>query len=138
MWLAERTWGVSPSDIRAIERVKRQYAYRIDDREYDAVVDCFTADARFDTPEGERFEGRGELREFAAGIEEAFDETAHVLTNPVIDVEGDAATGRWYLTLHYAVDGETGTEQAAYRDEYRRVDGEWLIAHTEVVGGIEH
>jgi SnoaL-like domain len=51
------------------------------------------------------------------------------VTNPRIEVDGDLASGEWYL-LQPAT-REPGTQAvwlaAVYHDEYVRVDGKWLF-----------
>lgn len=53
---------------------------------------------------------------------------AHMFHNPVIDVDGDAATGEWYfeaaLTDH---EGTAYWAQGRYDEEYQRFGDEWKI-----------
>ncbi len=68
-----------------------------------------------------------------------YETTAHVVSNPLIDVEGDEATGRWYLMLAYRTpDGEVGWKQTTYEDEYRKADGEWKIVSSASIANIEN
>lgn len=123
----------------AIRRRKHEYCLAIDTGRYAEWVAQFTDDGRFVRGSDEAYEGHDELHHF---VTEAFDPlfatVAHVVTNPVIDVDGDAATGRWYLLFVYETpDGETGWSHARYEDAYRQVDGEWLIAESRVVPRID-
>jgi ketosteroid isomerase-like protein len=117
-------------DRRAIERLKYEYARRMDDDEWDDLLELFTEDVTFELEGWGTHEGRAEL---AAFIEEtlsgAFEYTAHVMHHPMIDLDGDTAHGEWYLEIHYArPDGVAGWRQGRYVDEYRKVDGEWLFS----------
>ncbi|GAA4883375.1 nuclear transport factor 2 family protein [Ferrimonas pelagia] len=54
----------------------------------------------------------------------------HIGVNPEISVDGDSATGIWYLrdtfvNLEHQVQFEGS---AIYRDEYVKVDGQWRIS----------
>lgn len=66
--------------------------------------------------------------------------SAHLLSNPVIDVAGDAATGTWRFAMHY-IDAGSGRLHhivGRYKDRFVRVGGQWLFqaltAHVEFRG----
>ncbi|WP_254810992.1 nuclear transport factor 2 family protein [Natronosalvus amylolyticus] len=140
----------------AINDCKAQYCYLIDDWELEALPSLFTEDTTLDYGGLGTYEGHEGVREFTEVIEETLERTTHLLTNPLIDVgqgpdiesEGDEnatnsenatedepthATGRWYVfsTITYA-DGSSGVRVGTYRDEYRRVDDQWLIAKSQL------
>ena len=125
---------MSVADVHAIQRLKHDYCFAIDGGDYDRWVSLFTEDGRFVRDGGETFEGPEELHAFASeGFDAAFEHSAHVVTNPAVDVDVDTATGRWYLLLFYRdADGNDGWTQARYDDEYRRVDGGWRIVESSV------
>jgi hypothetical protein len=87
---------------------------------------------------GERYEGQEELLRFGTeGFDPAFDHSAHAVTNPLVDVDGDGTTGTWYLLLFYrSASGSVGATQATYDDTYRRVDGGWRIEESAVDYGL--
>jgi uncharacterized protein (TIGR02246 family) len=118
----------------AIRRLKHEYCHTVDAGEYDEWVSLFTEDGTFDREGADPIEGRDALREMMLEeFDDAFEHTAHVVTNPVIDVDGDVATGRWYVTLVYeSAGGTVGRNQGVYEDVYRRVSGEWLIDESVV------
>ncbi|WP_276254462.1 nuclear transport factor 2 family protein [Halomontanus rarus] len=129
-------------DVQAIRRLKHEYCFTIDGGEYEAWAGLFTEDGRFIRDSGETFEGHDELYGFASeGFDDAFEHSAHMVTNPVIDGvdESDdaAATGQWYLLLFYRrSDGDVGWTQARYDDRFREVDGEWRIAEVDLTYGV--
>lgn len=114
----------------AIRRLKHEYCHAVDGGNYETWVALFTEDGTFERAGADPIEGREALYGMIADeFDEAFEYTAHVVTNPVVDVDGDAATGRWYVTLFYEEsDGTVGWNQGVYEDTYRRVDGQWLHA----------
>ncbi|WP_435101592.1 nuclear transport factor 2 family protein [Halarchaeum sp. P4] len=130
---------MTAEDVAAIERLKHQYCYRIDDGDYAEWAALFTEDGRFVMDDGTTFEGRAELEAFGTDVfDDVYEETAHTVTNAVVDVNGDTATGRWYLALyHETAEGETGVQQATYRDEFEKVDGEWRIADVDLTYGVK-
>ena len=125
-------------DAAAIRRLKHEYCYTIDAGAYEEWVSLFTADGRFLQYEDAVHEGHEGLAAFATGpFDDAYEHTAHVVTNPVVDVDGDEAVGRWYMLLFYRdADGATGWKQGAYEDRFRRVDGEWRIAEVDLAAGV--
>ena len=121
-------------DRQEIVQLKHRYCHSIDFRRYEEVRNCFTEDGSFGRAGQKPFVGQRGLREFT---EEVFDSSyaysGHFVTNPVIYVEGETATGTWYLFLLFEdSEGQTGWRHGVYTDEYRRVDGEWLIESSEI------
>lgn len=118
------------ADYLELVQLKNEYCYRIDERDYDAWVELFTDDGVFGIKGVETFEGREEVRRFATEVfDEEYAYTAHVVANPVLSVNGDEASGKWYLFLPFTGgDGSVGWMQSRYDDAYRRVDGEWKVS----------
>jgi ketosteroid isomerase-like protein len=114
---------------RAIRDRKREYCYRIDDRDWAGLVDLFTPDASLDYGGMGEFEGHDGVREFGEEyVAEYLEATAHALQNGRIEVDGNTATGRWYVIAFVTMaDGTCGIRLGEYRDRYRRDDGEWRI-----------
>lgn len=130
---------MDPDDVAdhvAIAELKNAYCHRIDSGDYEGWVDLFTEDGVFDA--GEAFEGHEALLSFAEDVfDEQYGRTAHVVSTPVVDVDGDRATGRFYLHFLYEdADGNTGWRQSRYEDEFRREDGDWKIATVTIQRGI--
>jgi ketosteroid isomerase-like protein len=117
-------------DRIAIAELRHEYCYRADDRDWDGFAALFTEDAHLDFGPVGTFDGRASVRRFAeeiVGSEHPF--LVHMLHNPVIDVDGDTATGQWYVEVPCTfADGSAGWIQGRYDDTYRRVDGEWRFA----------
>ena len=121
-------------DILEISRLKHMYCHYIDNKQYKKWRTLFTEGGTFGRKGADPFVGEEELRKFNQEVfEETYRYSAHVLANPVIEVDNDRAEGHWYLFLLYEMtDGSTGWKQATYTDEYEKVDGEWLIDSTIV------
>lgn len=114
----------------AIEELRASYCYRIDERDWDGFAELFAGDAHLSFgPVGE-FEGREEVRHFAehvVGARHPF--LSHMIHNPVIEIDGESATGSWYFEVPCTFeDGSAGWIQGIYRDEYVLEDGAWLFA----------
>jgi ketosteroid isomerase-like protein len=130
-------------DEAAITRVLYQYVHALDYGNEAAWVDCFTADAVWHAMipgvgKETVFRGQVELFGFAAGHTrppELYHK--HVITAPMIEVDGDSATSVCYFQFMAA--GTDGVPIlmtfGRYLDAFRRCDdGKWRISdrHAEV------
>lgn len=120
----------SLEDREAIKELRASYCYRIDDRDWEGFAALFTPDAHLNFGRIGSFDGRSEVRRFAEEIVgEGHPFLAHMIHDPVIDLNDDQATGRWYFEVPCTFeDGSAGWIQGTYLDEYRCVDGEWYFS----------
>ena len=122
-------------DIESIRHLKALYCEHCDDHyNADAIASLFTEDAVWDgSPEFPRLEGREAIREFFAGANDIMSFARHQVMNPMIEVNGDEASGQWMLFQPCTSPG-TGAMwfSATYNDQYRRIGGQWMIAGTRV------
>jgi uncharacterized protein (TIGR02246 family) len=123
------------TDIDEIQRLKARYAAACDNNyDPDAIAELFTEDAVWDGGKFGRAEGRENIRRFFRRAPEVFSFAIHNVMNPRIEVDGDRASGQWYL-LQPAT-REPGHEAvwlaAVYHDEYVRIRGKWLFKHLQV------
>jgi ketosteroid isomerase-like protein len=125
------------ADAEMIRELKHRYCWCFDDADLDGLMALFTEDAICELGPFGTWRGLAEIR---AGYERQMRLSGvpggrlHVVTNPIVEVDGDRATGRWYLTDHDISPGSTAPIRliAGYADEYRRVDSQWRIARTVV------
>jgi hypothetical protein len=116
-------------DIEAIKKLKARYCYFCDSNyDADGIAGCFVEDGVWDGGEFGRFEGRAAIHEFFAKIAPRMLCFAmHQVMNPLIEINGDRATGRWYIfePVTFVQDAQAGWLAGRYEDEYVRVGGEW-------------
>lgn len=124
-------------DIEAIKALKGRYCGYCD-ANYDpeGIASLFVEDGVWDGGELGRAEGRDKIRRFFRRAPEVFPFAIHNVMNPIIEVDGDRATGRWYLLQPCTRRGEN--EEAMwlagrYEDEYVRVGGEWKFKHLRFI-----
>ena len=123
-------------DIEEIKALKARYCDRCDDGyDPDSIAELMTEDSVWDggTTFGVR-RGREEIRTHFQKASQRVSIARHQVMNPIIEVDGDTATGQWLLfqpCTDAGVDGAVWLA-ATYRDQYRRVDGTWLISHTGI------
>lgn len=125
-------------DLEAIELIKQlkaRYFRFLDTRDLDGLQSVFTDDAsaHFKSRDYDfALDGWPALEAF---YRKSFTGTSFGMHNghhPEITVDGDSATGIWYLQdifieLEHNV---TVMGSALYHDEYRKVDGVWRISRT--------
>lgn len=125
-------------DLEAIELIKQlkaRYFRFLDTADIDGLQSVFTDDAyaHFNSPEYDfELNGWAALETFYRRAFTADSFGMHNGHHPEITVDGDSATGIWYLQDIFVnlKRNETVMGSALYRDEYRKVDGEWKIAKT--------
>ena len=121
------------TSIEDIKQLKARYCAYCDDG-YDprGVGSLFVADAVW--AGGERFgryEGRAAIEGFFAGISGDIVFAAHLVLNPIITVEDDAANGKWWLLMPCTTNIDRQREArwllGEYDDDYVKRDGLWLF-----------
>jgi len=112
------------ADREAIRDLACRYAHHVWQKQVAAAVDLFTEDGEMDTGEAPLLRGR-------AALLDAYERMlgdAHFqpfVSNHVIVLDGDEASGTCYLDLRATVEGRSMIGSGHYEDRYRRVGGEW-------------
>lgn len=117
-------------DIESIKQLKHQYcAYCDESYDPDGIGGLFLEDGVWDGGPFGRYEGRAAIREFFAGASQLISFANHYVTNPIIAVDGNTATGRWDLWQPMVSEPETIAcwLVAKYREQYERVDDRWYF-----------
>jgi hypothetical protein len=122
-------------DIENIKKLHRQYIYLLNSHKWEEIVNCFTDDGIADIGRHGLHKGREELS-ILFGIKIAkVNENwhgAHFVTQPIIFIEGDKATGYWMLYI-FVFEGASSTGpiyrwlQGRHDCEYIKENGEWKI-----------
>lgn len=134
-------------DRALIEDLQARYMFAFDFHDVDKYVSCFTEDGIVDIV-GMKWQGHKEIREMLASMvqkapedeskpaseeeKELYPATGrHNITNIVLKIDGDRATGRAYW-FNY---GNRNPERKAvlnsyghYEDEMVKVNGQWLFS----------
>ena len=122
-------------DIEEIKQLKARYAAACDD-DYapDRIAALFTEDAIWDGGMMGYAESRAGIREFFANASNIVGFAIHGVSNPLIEIDGDAATGRWYLMQPMVLKGSESSFWycAQYQDAYLRTQDGWKFQHVKI------
>lgn len=126
------------SDVQDIGDLLVRYATGIDTRDWPLFRTVFTDDCELDYGEIGRWHGVDAVTEFMVSAHEMAGHTLHRITNPVVVVDGDSATGRAYVdALILSQDNRSGVNAAGfYDDEFVRTDAGWRIARRQFTAAI--
>lgn len=119
-------------DIEAIVRLRSLYCYYADLRDGDKWSSLFTEDGVFETDVFGIHRGRETIRAL-----QHLPFAVHYVANPIIDIDGDRATGKWLLfepcSFPVGKRKQPVWGMAKYEDVYERVGGEWKFKHVKLI-----
>src|ERR1700691_4249461 len=84
-------------DIESIRKLKGRYCLYVDQRNEDGWASLFTEDGVWESDKFGVYEGREAIRGLFRNIPDFLSFALHYVTNPIIEVDGDRATGNWLL-----------------------------------------
>lgn len=133
--MASTTVGVTDHDVQnlldkqALLELVQTYASAVDRRDYASFAATFTDDGQLSGP-GFTYNGRAEIESNITVIEQ-FSATQHHVTNQLLTIVGDLATGETYCTAAHIheKDGQQRKMDMAirYQDEFAREVAGWKI-----------
>jgi uncharacterized protein (TIGR02246 family) len=130
----------SLEDLEAIKELHRRFTKAVADRRFGTLSGFFTDDAVIDMRRHGETVGRDAIKQHFDGMEaQPLTGAGYVLSSPVVEVTGDAASGEWTWHRFLAdrpADGEPaavrGTwEEGRYRCAYRRTEDGWRFSRLQ-------
>ena len=122
-------------DIEAIKQLKAEYCDICDDMHNpDRITSVFVADGIWESPAFGKGTGHAEIRALFEKFRDMFSFSQHNIMNPRIVIDGETATGIWYIMGPWdnTKDGKKIWMTARYDDDYVKVNGEWKYSHLRV------
>ncbi len=124
-------------DIEEIKKLKARYCAACDDAHNpEALGPLFAPDAVWEASGVGRAEGRDAIKALLGGIGRSgtIRNSGHHAINPIIDVDGDLASGHWRLIMLYTGYRRDGSPQYRriigwYREQYVRIEDRWHFQH---------
>ncbi|MFK4296593.1 hypothetical protein ABH924_001738 [Arthrobacter sp. GAS37] len=126
------------NDIAAISQLRSQYSLYYDNADANRFARLFTEDGLCNLGTWGVFRGPQEIEVGIAGqlvAPSPQPATIHSVSTPVIDVQGDSASGSWYVTVyHLPHDGDLHPVRfvGRYFDEYRRTPEGWRFSEVRL------
>ncbi len=130
------------SDIVELNQLAYRYAAAVDARDVESFVDVFHPEAqmRVYRPGEEApftvVEGTEQLRGVPEAMGRRYTRTAHLMTNHLVSVDGDTASGTVLCTARHLHSNDAGGVDLVivirYVDRYQRRRGSWRIADREI------
>ncbi|WP_255197605.1 nuclear transport factor 2 family protein [Halorarius litoreus] len=118
-------------DRHEIHELRGAYSRALDYEDFERAHDIFTEDAVVKYRTGDKHGAQEVYEYWRDHVEYQF--SLHTVQMPEIEVDGDEATGKWYMLVFYvAPDGRSGHVMGWYEDEYRRIDGTWKISRMDM------
>jgi 3-phenylpropionate/cinnamic acid dioxygenase small subunit len=136
------------TDVVAIQQVLYHYAYALDARDYDALDEVFSADAKLHTSGGTLM-SPAQYKAMCATELPKLDATHHMVTNTSVTVDGDRANSRAYFQAQHVkeslapgsqllmagwVDDEFERRAEGWRIVERRWHSAWSSGNPAVLG----
>jgi len=122
-------------DIEAIKQLKARYCHICDDdHNPETVKTVFAEDGIWESADFGTARGHAEISDLFANFRKMFNFSQHNIMNPVIEVDGDRATGIWYIMGPWTYRDNNDEKWLAlrYDDDYVKIDGEWKYQHLRV------
>ncbi|MCJ2177150.1 nuclear transport factor 2 family protein [Novosphingobium album (ex Hu et al. 2023)] len=115
-----------------IIEVLNLYGFAMDTRRWDLFDRIFTLDCDVDYGPTSSWRGREQFKADFGTFHELFDATQHVMTNHLVQVDGDRASshtyGSWRLIRYAAGDPPVWDGTGYYDDQLVRTPAGWRIA----------
>jgi len=124
-------------DIEAIKQLKARYcAVCDDDHNTEKITTLFVEDGIWEGADLGSHQGHDAIRALFQSFKERISFSQHNVMNPIIEVNGDRATGTWYLLGPFTFrKGNRAIWLAArYDDDYVKVNSEWKFQHLRATG----
>ena len=126
-------------DLHALHTLKYRYAEAVDrcvddpsDATVAVVVELFTADATADYGQFGSYQGPEALATFFRDVLPSIASwTRHFMLNPIVELDGARATGRWSALVHavFKASADAGPQRlyVRYQDSYKKTDDGWRL-----------
>jgi hypothetical protein len=120
-------------DYVALRQLAERYIDAVNRFDADAWISTWAADGEWNT--GQPVQGREQILERWLGAMKRIPNVyMHVYSGVIDDVDGDRASGRWYLGEFLNMpDGSRTMNSICYVDAYSRSGGEWYFQSRKLV-----
>lgn len=118
-----------PTDAEQVRAIYARYAFAYDQGRADDFAALFTDTGAFEIAGGAVVSGRAALAGMVTAAAARSGDTMHVVSNVLVSVAGDSATGRAYVVLLAMDEGALRIVTAGtYEDSFDRTADGWLLS----------
>jgi ketosteroid isomerase-like protein len=117
-------------DIEDIRRLRMQYHYFVNEGLFSRAPEIYTDDALVVWSSAGTARGHKQIIELFHTLPKQADFVKHFVSNHIVDVDGDEATGLAYVDARYAAKGQSSLIAGKYEERYRRTEAGWRISET--------
>jgi hypothetical protein len=119
--------------IEAIRKLKGRYTQIVDGFLDEPFESCFTENGVWDLGPAGSYVGRKAIGEIFKKVPEFQPFAIHYFVEADISVDGDKATGTWFMWEPATEgDGKAVWSAGVEYEKYERVNGEWLISELKL------
>jgi ketosteroid isomerase-like protein len=115
-------------DIEEIRGLRMSYHYLINEGRAEETAGLYTDDAYVEYEGVVVARGRAEFSRAIPSLSRRLTFIKQFVSNHMVEVTGDDATGIAYLDARYAHDGRSVMATARFAEKYRRTPGGWKIS----------
>ena len=129
---------MSSLDIMALNQLAFRYAAAVDACDVEMFLSVFTPDARLRSYHPDAHEpfanliGHAQLTVIPDTMRGMYGATTHMMTNHLVTVDGDKATGEVLCTARHLEGATSINVIIRYVDRYAQQKGEWRIADRSI------
>jgi ketosteroid isomerase-like protein len=126
--------GLTTEELLEIQGLTARYSHSLDGGDVEAFLAIFTENGVVDFGPAFKVEGQDALREFVGNFQKTPGSPRHVVSNVLLEGDGDHATIKAYVHL-FALAGDppslTVTGGGVYNDTVTKQDGRWKFVRRE-------
>lgn len=121
--------------IEEIKQLKARYC-EICDHGHDPeeIITIFTEDGIWEGEGIAQVTGHAEIKALFSTFQETISFSQHMVQNPIIELNGDRASARWYFfgMFTFAKNDQARWQAARYHEDYVKAGGIWKISHLRI------
>jgi len=122
-------------DLEAIRGLRMEYHHCVNDDRFPEAAWIFTDDAFVEYQGVGSAKGRAEVEVLFGRLGNAVTLIKQFVSNHMVEIDGDEATGIAYLDARYAQDGKSLIAAVRFDDRYRRTSEGWRIS--EMIASVQ-
>lgn len=121
------------SDRDDIEDLVHRYSDAVTRTDHAQWAACWADEAWWDLGKGRLNHGKANIVAFWQGAIANLVTVVQLVHNGTVTIDGDRASGRWYVSEHLQrTNGARGMLLAWYDDTYGRIDGRWSFTSRQL------